>query len=351
LIIACGRCPRKGDFKISLPLSRHPFPVSFTSSVSRFCPLSLSFILSIRGRTPCPHTSLHSNTRIPPTESFTSRQIFFQSLENPVLLGRATGLCPPLVLPRVVQVVSSNPLSKRSCPRSGFLGFHVDSCLLQAIRSPRSGIRDILVASFLPLSSRNPSAGARLGSRTSLMREIMENVGSSGNLVELLEEKTAGKGMPGCRTVRKQPPPFFGGVPPCGRDVRGKCLPGEWYGRREEYCGLPSGRLSLHRQRKGLPSFAVRPLWGLLRRPPAVLPPSRPWHRMYTLLAPHIHGRATPLSEGGGSCHPPWILLPRMGGRIRVHSTKIPEEPKCWAFRLFPSRAGRPRSDRGGKWA
>ena len=55
----------------------------------------------------------------------------------------------------VVQVVSPHPLSKRVPVREAvFLVFNVDIPPASQPSSPRSGIRDILVDSLLPLSSR-----------------------------------------------------------------------------------------------------------------------------------------------------------------------------------------------------
>lgn len=59
------------------PVSRSAFP----KTVFRFRPsnpLISSFILFIRGQTPCPHAALHLDTRAPPIESFTSPKKFLR---------------------------------------------------------------------------------------------------------------------------------------------------------------------------------------------------------------------------------------------------------------------------------
>ncbi len=84
-------------------------------------------------------------------------------------LGEFSSLVPPSLrrpfrrrtlkkLSRVVQVVSPpSALQARSCPRSGFHAFQCRFLPPPSHSNPRSGIRDILVASLLPPPSRSPS--------------------------------------------------------------------------------------------------------------------------------------------------------------------------------------------------
>ena len=73
------------------------------------------------------------------------------------------------------------------------------------------------------------------------------------------------------------PPPRGGCRPAGGMSVGCVCLE-NGKGGGGSTAGCRWERLSLHRQRMGMPSFTVRAMWGFSRRPPAVLLPSRPWH-------------------------------------------------------------------------
>ncbi len=162
----------------------------------------------------------------------------------------------------------------------------------------------IVPASFLP--SKNNAASP-----------IFETA-----LVEAVVEKSAGQEMLGCRTVHKHLPPSERGVPPYGWNVHGGCLTGEWKGRRGEYCGSPSGALSLHWKGEGLSSFAF---WAVAQRPPAVLPPSRPLAPdLHVPRSPHLWPRHPPLGEGRVLRHP-------------LHSSAAKESPGHGFIPLEPT--------------
>ena len=139
-------------------------------------------------------------------------------------------------------------------------------------------------------------------------REIMENIGSSGILVDCVDGGGADGAVFRAWGTRKHSPPFFGGGRPVEGSAMGLCLRSKWKGRRGEYCGKPSMHASSLPSRRSLDSFVAGAESRLPRRPSAVLPPSRPLpFPFFHVWTSHSWPRHLPL--GGGRILTPSLFL------------------------------------------
>ncbi len=117
-----------------------------------------------------------------------------------------------------------------------------------------------------------------------------------------------------------------GGCRPVEGSAVGLSLRGKWKGRRGEYCGWPSMPASALAIRKGLDSFVAGVEPRLPRRPPAVLPPSRPLPLVFChTRTSHPWPRHPPLGGGGRVLSPPLLLVFAKSQRV---STKCHDEPE-----------------------
>ena len=138
-----GLVPRPhGRAKQKPPVSRPAFP----QTVFRFRPsnpLISSFILFIRGRTPCPHAALHLDTRAPPTESFISLRNFSHAKRR----GCTSESPAMLVLDRKGALVDE--FGARGCP--------FPKLPIKRTSVPPSSVPSVFAPQAIPPSHRPPA--------------------------------------------------------------------------------------------------------------------------------------------------------------------------------------------------
>ena len=100
-----------------------------------------------------------------------------------------------------------------------------------------------------------------------------------------------------------------------------------WKGRRGEYCGWPSMQAFACSICGGIDSFVSVRSRAFRDGRPQYSPRRGPCRLSFAMHPLSIHGRATPLSEGGGACRPSCSVH---SWDSRGGSTIIPEEPRSY---------------------